>query len=1428
MSDGERRQKSRVYVDEPEDAPDNVEVQTGMYGGTFYYPDGSPRQQTTDSEKEILASVDSNSIVSDVRATIETTSFETPGREAKQTELENAADAFENDGVDSLTHREAFVLADTLDGEQSEVVQEFAETKERRLRADLVDEVQVGEEFDGFETFIVGGAVRDHLLGEEAADIDLMAIPSDDDISDPIEVLSDRMEFIDTESAFPVFVDGQGREVALPRREESTGLGFSDFEARVVDPERPVDEALQIDLERRDMTIGAMAVNARSGEMADPYGGNQSLIDREIRPVGEAFKEDPVRLLRTARFAPRFDMDVGDEIKTYADEMGERVETLPDERTMQELTKTMTQAEEPGRFFEVLDDLGVIEESFPVVQTKLQSVSDKMNDFRSNSDSVNVGFAGLGAGLGGDADAFVEEQTLSNVQEEHLSFGADVVDTESVDVEYLIGLGERAAGGGSLTVDTIEAVFASLNDADYGSNVRNGVETAVDVIEEVGGSYVMEELGIDGSDIGDTITGEEFGELVYEQRVDRLTEQVGDMDLKQKRSLGIEPVDGVNKRNYHHKRRLIDGQAAQSEDAPTMKRQLSADLSSWLDEYDEQTEMSKDERSSTPEDVPDDADYLPPGKEPEGSQTVVEGPRGGRYAVESGGADESDTAGSEEDDGTDTVETPYGDVPDTSGPLTPSQRSNPIGSEGHPVLWDRPEPEEFDTYVDELQESEFYGRGAKKFNESFNGDKNTEAYHSRESETRTMRVSDIRDEYSSDDIQEITEVTNPVNDRAMYSPIPARAISDHSSTRNAYVDESYMVPLEVSDMDEVMFDMDPKRTMQFLYDGGGLTTMQVEDVQVEFTTEGGYTQDRLEKHDEWTDELLNDDAVAEPDEKPIGMVLLGPPGAGKGYWQEQVQANEYGETGEFVERDFTALSSDRTKEPIPEYNGTNAAEVHDEASKMAKDNLAPKAIDARHNVILDKVSATPDNTIEVVEMMEEAGYDIRATFVGVPREKAAHNAVGRFYEAGRFTPMDYLDGQVYNDEGGSKSRESFDTVVERFEIPEEKVGVFNNDVEWGEIPEPIQVGEELLKFYRQFFGWDFSEDKNKSYKFIEPLLQNGDNTNGETRPGRDERGDNDVDGSLIQRGSGGGDSQYPRRRRFRRRVTAPKSLHKHDAVGSETTVSRVTLEGLKGPKGSKKVRVKRVSQAPDDTVVSVDDDGLFYKREVGTRYKLDWWRVTGELPDRIVNSATDVLKLLSDAYEKQVWPDDLAKASRTWTGQQDVEANTRDYVDAVISQMDPLHGDYKGVPHLAAQKVEEHIRASLTQHQGWSTNSVAKRLENEFSWMDSEQAENIARMEVAAVLNTAKSVMYKAAEPTDEVWEYKWVGPSDSETTALCEEVKSEISDRGGQVPLTVMKDILREEAREYANKGGTPERVEEYIPHYQCRHTLERVEAEE
>lgn len=447
---------------------------------------------------------------------------ESEGEKASQDEVGEALHTLSDNGVSGLSYREATMLA-RVSGD--EALANYAENKEREARKQLTESVTIGDEFDGFEAFIVGGAVRDHFLGGDPKDIDLMAVPSEG-VTDPIDTLEDRMEFVDTESAFPVFFDSEGREVALPRTEETTGPGFEDFDAHVVDPSKPVSEQIRIDLERRDMTIGAMAFNARDGDLHDPFNGEEATYERIIEPVGEAFKEDPIRLLRTARFAPRLDMDVSNEIYSMADEMLEGLRQTPDERKLKELRKTARQADNPGRFFTLIEEFDAVDETFPELSGRIDEVADSVNSVGEISDDVEVVMAGLGAGVSDDVDTLIDNHTFSNEEKTAIQTGAELENADSFDAETALTFADRLDSRNGLTPQEFGDVATGLYGPEKGERIEEVVQEAFEVRDQITAEDLMDSENISPEDIGQEIGGEEFGEMLEEMRLAELQSRI--------------------------------------------------------------------------------------------------------------------------------------------------------------------------------------------------------------------------------------------------------------------------------------------------------------------------------------------------------------------------------------------------------------------------------------------------------------------------------------------------------------------------------------------------------------------------------------------------------------------------------------------------------------------------------------------------------------------------------------------------------------------------------------------------------------------------------------------------------------------------------------------------------------------------------------
>lgn len=203
--------------------------------------------------------------------------------------------------------------------------------------------------------YVVGGAVRDALLGRAVHDRDWVVVGSS-----PQAMLD--AGFVAVGKDFPVFLHPHTHEeYALARTERKTAPGYHGFAVHAAP-----DVTLEQDLQRRDLTINAMAQDA-DGHVLDPYGGQADLQQRVLRHVGPAFAEDPVRILRLARFAARLtDFSVAPETLHLMQQMvasGE-VDALVPERVWQELSRGLMEAR-PSRMLQVLRDCGALARLWP-------------------------------------------------------------------------------------------------------------------------------------------------------------------------------------------------------------------------------------------------------------------------------------------------------------------------------------------------------------------------------------------------------------------------------------------------------------------------------------------------------------------------------------------------------------------------------------------------------------------------------------------------------------------------------------------------------------------------------------------------------------------------------------------------------------------------------------------------------------------------------------------------------------------------------------------------------------------------------------------------------------------------------------------------------------------------------------------------------
>ncbi len=209
------------------------------------------------------------------------------------------------------------------------------------------------------KVYRVGGCVRDRLLGLPVNDIDWVVTGAT-----PEQMEAAGYKAIGKD--FPVFLHPESKqEYALARTERKTGPGYKGF-AISTDPATTIEQ----DLLRRDLTINAIAEDDQ-GNLVDPYGGQRDIENRILRHVSDAFVEDPLRVLRVARFAARFHklgFSVANDTCDLIRQIGEsgELDALVPERVWSELSRALDEAD-PAVFFNTLRDCGVLVRLFPEI-----------------------------------------------------------------------------------------------------------------------------------------------------------------------------------------------------------------------------------------------------------------------------------------------------------------------------------------------------------------------------------------------------------------------------------------------------------------------------------------------------------------------------------------------------------------------------------------------------------------------------------------------------------------------------------------------------------------------------------------------------------------------------------------------------------------------------------------------------------------------------------------------------------------------------------------------------------------------------------------------------------------------------------------------------------------------------------------------------
>lgn len=207
------------------------------------------------------------------------------------------------------------------------------------------------------KVYIVGGAVRDMIMNRDPEDVDFVVEAT----KEVFEQHFPEAEMVGNH--FPVYLLG-GNEVALTRTEKSTGDDHTSFEVT------NVGVSIYDDLSRRDFTCNSIALRILEDgfEYVDPFNGIEDINKGILRTVFKsAFEEDPLRILRAARFAARFHFEIENETKCMMSKSADGLKYISKERIVKELEKTYEQSNKPSQFFEALESIGALEVIFPEI-----------------------------------------------------------------------------------------------------------------------------------------------------------------------------------------------------------------------------------------------------------------------------------------------------------------------------------------------------------------------------------------------------------------------------------------------------------------------------------------------------------------------------------------------------------------------------------------------------------------------------------------------------------------------------------------------------------------------------------------------------------------------------------------------------------------------------------------------------------------------------------------------------------------------------------------------------------------------------------------------------------------------------------------------------------------------------------------------------
>lgn len=225
----------------------------------------------------------------------------------------------------------------------------------------------------------VGGCVRDRLMGKEPKDIDFVVVGSSEE-----EMKS--LGYMQVGKDFPVFLNPKDNcEYALARTERKTGTGYNGFTVK------SDGVTLEEDLFRRDLTMNAMAMD-KDGNITDPYGGQKDIKDKLIRHVSVHFAEDPLRVLRAARFAARYEFSIAKETVKLMQDLAESGElsALVKERVWAETIKVIEGGGNPTIYFKCLMETNALKPVYKIESVELERMNKVVSSNMNADDKLKM------------------------------------------------------------------------------------------------------------------------------------------------------------------------------------------------------------------------------------------------------------------------------------------------------------------------------------------------------------------------------------------------------------------------------------------------------------------------------------------------------------------------------------------------------------------------------------------------------------------------------------------------------------------------------------------------------------------------------------------------------------------------------------------------------------------------------------------------------------------------------------------------------------------------------------------------------------------------------------------------------------------------------------------------------------------------------